>query len=244
MPRVLAILPGFMPSTLMCVVRPFLGLQQAQHIRLRVALEAYFDVAALQSVDLVVFCRNVEPRYAYILDAVLAHQVPYVYDIDDNLYEVPASIADGQYYRAPERTALLSRYLQSADLVRVYSSALLGKILPLNECTRQVSTVLDWRLIRQRRASQGEKIKIVYTTSRRNDHLFPIFTPALQQILHDYTGRVDQIHLDGKLTDDSSLRLRFGRGFCGGQIRQQLPFHGKTPTSGNRTRSKEKEHMG
>lgn len=191
LPRVLAILPGFMPSTLMCVVRPFLGLQQAGHIRFHIALEAYFDVAALQSADLVVFCRNVEPRYSYILEAVQAHHVPYVYDIDDNLYEVPASVADGQYYRAPERTALLTRYLKSADLVRVYSSGLLEKFFPLNARTCQVSTVLDWRLIRQRRALQGEKIKIVYTTSRRDDHLFPIFTQALQQILRDYSGRVE-----------------------------------------------------
>jgi glycosyltransferase involved in cell wall biosynthesis len=191
MPRVLAILPGFMPSTLMCVVKPFLGLQQSQHIRFRVAMESYFDVTALQSADLVVFCRNVEPRYAYILDAVLSRCMPYVYDIDDNLYEVPANVAEGQYYRDPERTALLTRYLRSASLVRVYSAALLDKFRPFNENTLQVSTVLDWRLIRQRRLEKVDNVKIVYATSRREDHLFHIFTPALQRVMQDYAGRVE-----------------------------------------------------
>lgn len=190
-PQVLAILPGFMPSTLMCVVRPFLGLQQAQKIRCRVALEAYFDVAALQWADLVVFCRNVEPRYEYILDAVLASGVPYVYDIDDNLFEVPADLVDGQYYRAPERTGLLTRYLKSASLVRVYSTVLLERISPLNRHTLQIPAVLDWRLIRTRRDAPGDKVKIVYATSRRDDHLFPIFTQALQRVMRDYDGRVE-----------------------------------------------------
>lgn len=190
-PRILAILPGFMPSTLMCVVRPLLGLQQAGRICFRVALEAYFDAAELRWADLVVFCRNVEPRYAYILDAVLTNRLPYVYDIDDNLYEVPANIADGEYYRSPERAALLTRYLRSADLVRVYSAALLESIRPLNERTLQVAAVLDWRLIRSPGAPRDDKVKIVYTTSRHDDHLFSIFTPALKQVMQDYAGRVE-----------------------------------------------------
>jgi glycosyltransferase involved in cell wall biosynthesis len=190
-PQVLAILPGFMPSTLMCVVRPFLGLQKAQQIRCRMALEAYFDIAALQWADLVVFCRNVEPRYEYILDAVLASHLPHIYDIDDNLFDVPTDSADGLYYRAPERKALLTRYLSSASLVRVYSPALFEKIQPINEHTLLVPAVLDWRLIRPRRASRGNKVKIVYATSRRDDHLFPLFTPALQQVMKEYEGRVE-----------------------------------------------------
>jgi glycosyltransferase involved in cell wall biosynthesis len=98
---------------------------------------------------------------------------------------------DGLYYRAPERTALLTRYLRLANLVRVYSPALLEKIRPLNEQTLQVPAVLDWRLIGPRREASGDKVKIVYTTSRRDDHLFPIFTPALQRVMQEYAGRVE-----------------------------------------------------
>jgi hypothetical protein len=139
----------------------------------------------------VVFCRNVEPRYEYILDAVLARRLPYIYDIDDNLFEVPANLADGRYYNAPERAALLTRYLSSANLVRVYSPTLLERICSLNEHTSQIPAVLDWRLIRPRRTSHGGKVKIVYATSRRDDHLFPIFSLALQQVMQEYAGHVE-----------------------------------------------------
>src|SRR5512141_325899 len=116
-----------MPTSLMYIIKPFLGLEAQGRIETRIELETYFDVHRLRWADMVVFCRNVEPRYSYILDAVLQRNIPYVYDIDDNLFAVPQAITDGEYYRAPERTALLTRYLQHATLVRTYSQLLLQK---------------------------------------------------------------------------------------------------------------------
>jgi hypothetical protein len=73
---------------------------------------------------------------------------------------------------------------------------LLDKIGSLNQRTLQVPAVLDWRLIRPPRSSHGAKVKIVYATSRRDDHLFPIFTPALQRVMQEYAGRVE-VHFLG-----------------------------------------------
>lgn len=191
-PKILAILPGVMPSTLIYIVKPFLRLQAEGQIRLRVALEAYLNSNAVAWADLIVFCRNVEPRYSYILDLVRSLGIPYIYDIDDNLFEVPDQVSDGDYYRAPERLALLTEYLRHASLVRVYSKVLKERFLPLNVNTIQVRPTLDWSLIsppRQKKAS--ERVKIVYATSRRDDYLFPIFTDALQKILQDYPERVE-----------------------------------------------------
>ncbi|MDI6693677.1 MAG: glycosyltransferase [Anaerolineales bacterium] len=191
-PKILAILPGVMPSTLIYIVKPFLRLQADGHIRLRVALEAYLNANAIAWADLVVFCRNVEPRYGYILDLVRSRGLPYIYDIDDNLFEVPDQVADGDYYRAPERLALLTEYLRHASLVRVYSNILKERFLPLNANTIQVRPTLDWSLISPPRSKKAsERVKIVYATSRRDDYLFPIFTDALHAVLQDYPARVE-----------------------------------------------------
>jgi len=191
-PKILAILPGVMPSTLIYIVKPFLRLQAEGQIRLRVALEAYLNSNVVTWSDLIVFCRNVEPRYGYILDLVRSRGIPYIYDIDDNLFEVPDQVSDGDYYRAPERLALLTEYLRHASLVRVYSRALKERFLPLNANTVQVRPTLDWSLISPscpKKAS--DRVKIVYATSRRDDYLFPIFTDALQRILQDYSERAE-----------------------------------------------------
>lgn len=190
-PSVLAILPGFMPTTLMYIIKPFLALEAEGRIRVRIALEAYFDTRTLAGADLIVFCRNIEPRYAYVLEAVLERRIPYVYDLDDNLYEVPLEVDDGEYYRAPERTALLTRYLSHASLVRVYSETLAMRVRRINPAVRQVSSTLDWGLIAPPQPRTHRQVRIVYATSRRGDYLFPIFTPALRQALSEHPGVVE-----------------------------------------------------
>lgn len=191
LPKVLAILPGFMPTTLMYIIKPFLALEAEGRIQTRIELEAYFDIRTLAWADLVVFCRNIEPRYAYVLEAVQASGIPYIYDLDDNLYEVPLDVADGEYYRAPERTAQLTRYLSHAARVRVYSEALYERVRHINPEVCRVSPTLDWGLIAPPRAGADDRVRIVYATSRRGDYLFPIFTPALRRILSENPGRVE-----------------------------------------------------
>lgn len=219
-PRLLAVLPDIIPSTLLCVVKPCLGLQAQGRVDFRVALERYLITPgqigrALRRTDLVIFCRNVEPRYGYILDAVRARGIPYIYDIDDNFFAIPPHVDQmlapeaGQYYRAPERLEQLKRYLRYADLVRVYSGALREQMSRYSACVQQVEAVVDWNLIRTPAHEQGEslrlpgegehinqpdhspKVKIVYATSRRDDELFSLFIRPLRQVLEQYAWQVE-----------------------------------------------------
>jgi hypothetical protein len=219
-PRLLAILPDIIPSTMLCVVKPLLGLHAQRGIRFRVALERYLISPwqverSLRWADLVVFCRNVEPRYGYILDAVLERGIPYVYDIDDNFFVVPPHVDQmlapqaGRYYSAPERLEQLKRYLRSASLVRVYSRALLEQMSLYSSVVQQVEATVDWNLIRSSSHEEDEsvplhrqadgasqrlpspKVKIVYATSRRDDDLFSLLKGPLQQVLEEYPCQVE-----------------------------------------------------
>jgi glycosyltransferase involved in cell wall biosynthesis len=176
----------------MYIIKPFIGLEAEGRICFRLALEAYLNLAQIRWADLVVFCRNVEPRYHYILDYILEQKLPFIYDIDDNLFLVPEQVEDGEYYRQPERIAQLEKYLRSASLVRVYSRPLREQAQRYNPEVRQVDPVLDWKLIHTvEKTTQDRTVRLVYATSRKDDYLFPIFTDSLRRLLREYPDKTE-----------------------------------------------------
>jgi glycosyltransferase involved in cell wall biosynthesis len=191
-PRVLAILPAFIPSTIISVVKPLVRLHHLGRVTARVALEHFTRVSDLEWAEVAVFCRNSEPRFVGHRDWLRATGVPYIYDLDDNLFEIPADTEEGQHQREPERLAELRRYLEGASLVRVYSNELLRRVQPLNPRAEKVGPSLDWALVPAAPPRRdGTRIRIVYVTSRLHDALAGMFWPDLQRLLQRYGGRVD-----------------------------------------------------
>ncbi len=191
-PRVLAILPGFIPSTQLHIVKPLVALNRAGWIEATVALEHGVFHHSLDRADVVVFCRNTEPAYNWILDFALARGKPVVYDLDDNFFELPPTTEVGRYHRAPERLEQLERYLKNAALVRVYSEALREQIGRLNPNVVQVDGPIDWTLIPSRpKRSDPDKVRIVYPTSRVEDELARVFLDDLERLLAVYDGQLE-----------------------------------------------------
>lgn len=189
-PHLLSILPGIGPTGVMYIIKPMLALEQQGRVRYRLQFQPYFRPADLNGVDLVQFCRNADPRYAWILDCVQQRGIPYTYDLDDDLLAVPVGTQDGAFYNDPLNKAMLERYLRSAALVRVYSSQLYQRVQPLAQRVVQVNPLVDWALMRSPPHAQDGPVKIVYATSRRDDYLFPIFTPAVLELLRLYPRQV------------------------------------------------------
>jgi len=190
--RVLAILPGFIPSTIMCVVKPFLKLHQAGRIIAKITLERLVSQGNLNWAELVVFCRNTEPRHIHIMNYLLTKNTPFIYELDDNFFELPLDSEFGQYHRSPDRLAMLTEYMKSAGLVRVYSKPLLEKANTLNPRVEQVVGPIDLSLIESPHPARDSSIlKLVYGTSRIQDELSALFAPALTRILKEYSGRIE-----------------------------------------------------
>ena len=213
-PRVLAILPALIPSTIISVVKPFIELCRAGYITMNITLEAFADQRDVAWADLVVFCRNSEPTYARCLDLVMEKGIPYIYDLDDNFFEIPRNSAVGRYHGASERIALLTRYVSGARLVRVYSEELLRKARRFNSNVERVDGPLDLRLVPPRSQyirspSDHGRVKIVYATSRRSDDFFDdIYVPALIRVLDEY--REVEVHIWGH----RPAALRRHEGIC------------------------------
>ena len=200
-PNILAILPGLIPSTIINVTTPLIDLHKAGLIKARVTLEIFTkdkgSYRNIESSDLIVFCRNVEPAGVRWLSKILEYKTPYIYDIDDNLFELPLDTLSGKYHRSPERIAMLEEYIRHANLVRVYSEPMLERARSLNPNSVKVNGPVDWRLLSPspKRAGTGP-VKIVYATSRVNDNLAELFKPALKRILEKYPDQV-QVHFLG-----------------------------------------------
>lgn len=191
-PRVLAILPGFIPSTFIHIVKPFAGLHRAGYIRAGFTLEHSVFHHRLERAEVVVFCRNTEPAYRWILDFALARGKPVVYDLDDNFFELPPTTDVGRYHRAPERLRQLERYLRNAALVRVYSETLQERVERLNANVVRVDGPIDWNLIPNRPTRQDRsKVRIVYPTSRVEDELAELFLADIQRLLTIYAGQLE-----------------------------------------------------
>lgn len=190
-PRVLALLPGLIPSTLISVVKPLLALHQAGRVEGRVVLEGRATAGDVAAADLVLFCRNIEPQYRW-------HEVcrqlgkPYIYDLDDNFFALPRDTEEGRYLGSPERLDALRGLLAGASLVRIYAEPLAARVELLNPGrVHRVDPSLDWSLIPEDSPRyQRGPLRAVYVTSRLDDRLSSVFMPALEQALERYRGRL------------------------------------------------------
>jgi glycosyltransferase involved in cell wall biosynthesis len=189
-PRLLAILPGIGPTGIMYIIKPMLALERQGLVRFRLMLQPYFRPSDLNGVDVVQFCRNVDPRYAAILDCVRARRIPYTYELDDDLFAVPPGTEDGVFYNDPLKVVMLERFLHSAALVRVYSRQLVERVHPYTQRVVQVSPLVDWARMQPSPPLQQGPVKIVYATSRRDDYLYSIFTPAALELLRRYPTQI------------------------------------------------------
>jgi len=182
-------MPGFMPSTQMNVIAPLLILHASHNIYFRLQLESTVKIKDLEWADVILLCRNTEPSQAWFQD-MLQRNKPYIYDIDDNFFEIAGDSPDARYHRSPERLDMFTQYLRWASLVRVYSEPMRSRVLAINPRVVKVVPPVDFRHICPRRSSDN-RIKIVYATSRAHDELFSIFLPALEKILENYSTKIE-----------------------------------------------------
>ncbi|HEX4812387.1 MAG TPA: hypothetical protein VFV66_06505, partial [Nonomuraea sp.] len=188
-PRVLAVLPAVIPSTLITVVKPFLALHRAGRVRARVVLEREVRAEDVSASDVVALCRNVEPGPA--IDRLCEEAgVPYVYDLDDNFFVIPLTLEQGRYHRAPERIAQLERYLAGAAVVRVYSETLERRVRTYTDRVVRATASVDLRLVEPGRAARQEtgRTRVVYSTSRIEDELSAAFLPDLEALVERRQG--------------------------------------------------------
>jgi glycosyltransferase involved in cell wall biosynthesis len=188
LPRLLLVIPYPLPSAAIYIIKPLTELERQNRLRFSVVTESETTVARLQASDLVLFCRNIEPSADWILEECLLRNIPTIYHLDDNLWEVPEGLNYTDYFHAPERLQQLERFLSRVDLVRVYSQPLVERALQFNSNVNLVLPCIDMSLVpRAALPRRHDKVRITYATGRGNgDTLISLFSQDLLKLMDAY----------------------------------------------------------
>jgi hypothetical protein len=174
MKNVVAIVPVLNGSSRINVVRPLRELEEQGVIKLTVATEITVVAETVAQADVLVACRNMELHSRVIFGFAQSLSIPWLYDLDDNLWEVPAEQAHSAYYHHPARREALEWMLRNAHRVRVHSPRLQELVKPFNSAITLARAAIDWSLVPEKLPElPADVIHIVYPTSRNaGDPLF------------------------------------------------------------------------
>lgn len=193
--NVLAILPAFIPSTIIGVLRPLADMERRREIKFRVRL---YNVSILLShdidwCDVAVFCRNCEIKDLAVLYELKRKGKKVVYEIDDNFEEIPLTTDIGIYHRQFFRLHVLRRFFALSDVTRVFSDRLLQRAVAHGARTQLIRSYFDKSIIDGlRRKAPDDIVRIAYPTGRIDDaELEERIFSAVRKILQKYDGKVE-----------------------------------------------------
>jgi hypothetical protein len=152
-PNVVAVIPSYIASCQINVIKPLQQLARRREINFKHSLEHRASHSLIDWADLIVFCRNTEPAFNYLLAEALMRRKPVIYDLDDSFWDIPATgdTALARYHKQPLRLRQLEHYLSSATIVRVYSPLLQKKVEPFNLRARIYRSAFDFSLVPQQK---------------------------------------------------------------------------------------------
>jgi hypothetical protein len=190
--RILAILPEYNTSSIVNLITPLRFLQNQGTIDLHTWLENEVTPGMVLDSDVIVTERTIDPTYKPIYQLAQDAGIPIIYDLDDNLFEVPRGTILYSYYQNPAKQIEFEWMLRNSQRVRVHSPVLEKIIKPYNPNTHLVWSAVDWSLVPATLPPIGlNPLEIVYAASSYSGEMFfSIIKNDLMRLLDVYGNRV------------------------------------------------------
>ena len=198
-----------LPSLQMMLVHPFDRLKKLGTYNFRVRTEDAVSQEDMESAQIVIFIRNVEPdAYRYL---EMAHQMGKrtVYCIDDNFLEIPSGAQEFPYYREPARRETFVNFLRNAQIVHVNSEFFADYIRQhFNPRVAYFPATVDYEWLEQgtKSAKEDGQIVIGYEGTYKEEDFKPVVR-AMMRLLKEY-GWIIRVEFFGFIP--SSIRGQRG----------------------------------
>ena len=163
----------------------------------------------------VVLSRMAEPElWRAIRDAARSRQIPILFHVDDDLFDLPVVLGIDRYRlaRHPRRLHTLHDVLNEADLVMAATPALSARLSQLADHGRIITMPIGSAgAPPQRRAPRlpGGRLMLGYMGSASHSHDLELIAPALNRILKEY--REVELTLFGSIGKQPAAKLIKGR---------------------------------
>lgn len=182
-----------LPSLKMMLYQPFDRLKKLGTYNFRVRTEGAVSQEDIESAQIVIFIRNVEPDSYRFLE--MAHQMGKrtVYCIDDNFLEIPSVAQEFPYYREPARRETFVNFLRNVHIVHVNSEFFANYIRQhFNPRVAYFPATVDYEWLDQGEKSTREDGRIVigYEGTYKEEDFKPV-VPAIKRLLKEYDGVVN-----------------------------------------------------
>ncbi len=149
----------------------------------------------------IIVLRLCDPASLPLLMLMKQADIPYVYYLDDNLWEIKGNNPLGRFHLDPKVLATLTAFVQQAHYVVAASSILKDYIYPINANVVHISAGFDFDLVKNITAnSPDSQIKILYAGSLYRDQDFVPVIPAIKQIIKEFDHQIT-FHFYGYIPD-------------------------------------------
>lgn len=173
--KILFISNGIIPSVELGILQPVLSLNQSHAYNIQYEdmhlLNVKNLIKKIRTSDLVLLCRSTLPQEEIILRTLIYFKIPYIYEIDDNFFEIPQTTEVARFHRKNINLVMHHEFIKYASLVRVYSAAMVDTVKEINSNVVKCKTYVDLDRLTANISARNKRQKVLigYPTGRSDD---------------------------------------------------------------------------
>lgn len=163
----LAVPTALIPPAVIGVLRPLSALEP--DISVRLALPGSWRERDLDDVDVVVFCRNNDDRSVELLEAARRRGIPTIYEIDDDLFELPAELPGVAGLTQARSLRNVLSLLRGCTRVHTYSALMMERLVSLGVVAHRAPVYFDHGLVADVPSVPAVAPRLVFASGRMDE---------------------------------------------------------------------------